>query len=115
MPKAKSKPLMGWCSADPSGRDKRFIQLGVSFFEHPAVLGLTPSELKLYLYAIKEAGQNREFELPRAISKKFMAPTTFHDAMEGLNKKGFIETTIKGKTTRENNRYRFIFNWKQPP
>ncbi|NCC88298.1 MAG: hypothetical protein EOM05_10640 [Clostridia bacterium] len=114
MPKKTKKPLLGWCSADLGGSEKRFIQLGVSFFEHPAVLGLTPSELKLYLYAIKEAGQNREFELPRAISKKFMSPPTFHDAMEGLNKKGFIETIVKGKTTRENNRYRFVFGWKQP-
>lgn len=103
---------MGWCSATPDGKDKRFSQVGVSFFEHPAVLGMTPSEFKLYMYAIKEAGQSREFELPRTVYKKMMSPSTFHNAMRGLVRKGFIEITLKGKTTRENNRYRFVFDWK---
>ena len=115
MPKIKTKPLLGWCSADPSCREKRFIQVGVSLFESPSILGLTPSEFKLYLYAIKEAGPSRDFEFPRAISKKIMAPATFSGAMNGLIKKGFIKTTVKGKSTRENNRYRFAFDWKQPP
>ena len=108
----QKRPLLGWCSANKDSYEDRFIQIGVSLFEHPSVKHLKASEFKLYLLMVKAAGQSREFTFPRSQYVSYFSPATFHDARDGLIKQGFIEVVYSGKTTREPSKYRFAFGWK---
>ena len=110
--KRQKKPLLGWCSGNKDNMEDRFIQIGVSFIEHPAVISLSASEFKLLLLMIKAAGRDRDFKLPRSEYSNYFAPATFHNAKQGLIKGGFIEEIYSGKTTREASKYRFVFGWK---
>jgi hypothetical protein len=109
----QKKPLLGWCSGNKDNTEDRFIQIGISLFEHPNVISLKASELKLYFLMVKVAGQRREFTLPRSEYAPYFAPATFHDARNGLIKKEFIELVYSGKSTREPSKYRFAFGWKE--
>lgn len=108
----QKRPLLGWCSANRDGYEDRFVQIGVSLFEHPNVMRLKASEIKLYLLMIKVAGQSREFTFPRSQYSPYFSPATFHNAKDGLIKQGFIEVVYSGQTTREPSKYKFSFGWK---
>jgi len=72
----------------------------------------------LYLRMGIEAGNDREFSFPLAVARRHgFTEMTFRRHVSDLIAAGFISKS-SGWTTREPNRYRFEFGWKeaaQPP
>ncbi len=98
----QKRPLLGWCSGRKDCYEDRFIQIGVSLIEHPAVIRLKASEFKLYLLMIKAAGQSREFILPRSEYTPYFTPATFSRCKKTvLLNRVLFEVVYSGKSTRE--------------
>ena len=61
---------------------------------------------------ITNCGGRREFDMPKSVFEKYVAPATFQRVRKELIKKGFIREKKNGANLREKNIYEFCFDWK---
>lgn len=108
-------PLSPWATAIREGEpeDSRYIRVGTSLYTHPAFTNLKPSTRFIYHLMIDKAAGKREFPFPRAYYReRGLSESTVRRAIAELKEAGFIELIFSGKLTRQQNQYRFIWNWK---
>ena len=102
-----------WLTAKADCREPKYIQCGVTLFEHPAFKRLTPAQRCLYLAMCLDAGGHREFTFSKARIEHYgFSYATGRDAINALIAGGFIIKLFSGQTTREKNGYAFSERWK---
>lgn len=111
-----AKPLSGWMSAKPNGREARFIQVGDSLLFNEHFRNLSPGAFKLYMCCAMESGGRIDFRFSKSKAEKYGIPhTSFNRYMNELKEAKFVQLVTSGRNTRTPNEYRFIFDWKNPP
>ena len=110
----KSYSILPWASANIDSRENAgYCQIGTSLFECEAFHQLSPQQRYTYLCMVCYSKGKREFEFPRKCFKQFGIPHgTARAAIDALVEAKFIEREYSGKIARENNKYRFVFGWK---
>lgn len=102
-----------WLSARTDCREPRYIQAGVTLFEHPAFQELTPAQRLLYLAMCLDAGGKRKFTFSKARFTHYgVSNATARTAIDALIDAGFITRLYSGRTTREPSAYAFSDQWK---
>ena len=99
-------------STNKSGVESKYARLTRSLMDSPAVQTLSHPAYRAYIEMRMVALWERDFELPRHVYGKYMAPATFVKAVKELEAHGLIECTEHNQNRRENNRYRFIDGWQ---
>lgn len=102
-----------WLTALFDRSKERFVMKGYTFYEHPAVKGLSPSAYKIYDYMCKECGGTTEFVFPASIYEKITTKPTFQKAKKELIEKGFIIEVQNNFNLRKPNVFRFSDEWKR--
>lgn len=111
MPRHKSAEkctILPWLSAEPGGKEKSFIQVGLSLFKNEKYKTLTPSTQHLFLCMVFESRGKREFTFPQHKALEYgITPITLRRAVESLIENQIIELKSSGKNTRMANIYSF--------
>ena len=102
-----------WLTALVNRAKERFVMKGYSFYEHPAVKGLSPSAYKIYDYMCKECGGTVEFIFPASKYEQITTKPTFQSAKKELIAKGFIIEVQNNSNLRKPNIFRFSDEWKR--
>lgn len=110
-----SKTLPGWATATTDGKEKAFIQVGLSMLTDKRFQSLSGGARCTYLCMVSEAKGKRDFVFPRATAEKKygIPPTSLKRHVKDLCDNGFVELSSSGRATREPNFYRFSFEWKR--
>lgn len=110
---AKKCAIPSWLSARPDCKEGRFIQVGNSLFLDKRFQSLPQGAQNLYLCMSLESGGRSEFTFPKKTATKYGIPeSSCRRYINALIKGGFVEVTLNGKITREENRYKFSMKWK---
>lgn len=114
MSRIKKKPLLPWETATITGEDKHYIRLGDSFFDHPAVIGLSNPTFRVLLLMLRSCAGKREFDFTRNYyEKKFnLANRTVIRAVAELEQKGFL-TVLRSYSRKTPNKYVWCDDWKK--
>ena len=108
-----SYTILPWLSGRSDCREPRYIQAGVTLFEHPAFQALTPAQRLVYLAMCIDAGGKREFTFSKARFTHYgVSNATARAAIAELIDAGFITRLYSGRTTREPSAYAFSDRWK---
>lgn len=112
MPRKKKTPFPPWASASIAGEEKRFIRIGASIMEHPAMLRLPHTAFRVYVEMLKESKGYIEFEMPRHVYTRFISKDGFAKAVRDLEEAGFIIVSEHNAHRKMPNKYRFSEGWK---
>lgn len=105
--------IIPWLTAKIDCREPKYIQCGVTLFEHPSFKRLTPAQRCLYLAMCMDAGVHQEFTFSKARIEHYgFSYATGRDAIDALIAGGFITKIYSGQVTREKNGYAFSEQWK---
>lgn len=105
--------IVTWLTAKADCREPKYIQAGVTLFEHPAFQSLTPAQRCLYLAMCLDAGGHREFTFSKSRIEHYgFSYATGRDGIAALIANGFIVQLFSGQPTREKNGYAFSEKWK---
>ena len=111
--RGSNKQLLPWASAEPDGKEKAFVQIGLSLLRDKRFHSLTFGARNTYAAMLSEARGRRDFIFPRAVAESYGIPSTsLVRHVRELQEAGFIELSSSGKATREPNFYRFSLGWK---
>ena len=92
--------------------DTRFTQMYHSQLTSKAFFKLSNTAKIIYIYMREYATNKYEFKYPRRIYTNICTPPTFNKIIDELVQNGFIITIISGKSTGNENIYRFSDKWQ---
>lgn len=110
---ATSCKILPWLSAKANNSEGRFLQLGNSLLLSKEFQGLSAGTQMTYLFMALDAGGRSDFTFPLSSAKKYgISESSFNRHIKELIQKNFIALVSSGRTTREPNKYRFTYGWK---
>lgn len=114
MSKSKNYSVNYWLSANKDGKEKSYIQVGLSLLTSDAFKDLTEGARLLYFDMALEARGNRSFSFPQSVAtaKYGFSPSSLRRWIKELEDNKFIKITKNGRNTRTKNQYEFSFEWK---
>ena len=116
MPRRKSKhrPLRFWMSALKDCIERRFVQVGHSFYTDKRVQSLSYSARWVLQCCADMSVGEESFTFPAVKAKQDygIAHGTFTNAMKELREAGFIEIVASGKNLSGPTEYRFSRVWR---
>lgn len=112
MAQNKKTPFPPWQTDKPGGIEARYIRLGNSQLVSEAMLKLTHSAHRVYIYMLLESGGKPMFEFPHCKFSKIVSNGGFQKALAELVEAGFIIVEQNNGNVRKANIYRFSEAWK---
>lgn len=95
-----------------SQKKKSFVPIPHTLLMNENFIRLKPSSKIIYIYMTDYANGEEYTIFPKSVYGKITSKQTFASSIKELTKFGFIETVVFGKSTRTENKYRFIDKWK---
>lgn len=115
MSRGKTRPgtsMRPWQTPAEDNWARRYFLLDADFFEHPAVVALPNSALRVLLILQAHCAGNSAFTFPyKAAEKAGVSSTSFSAALRELESRGFVRIT-SGKANLTANQIEFVTAWK---